>query len=130
MSIIDFSRSLGSHERALGLRSYRTGLLAANIANADTPGYKARDFDFRRALAAVGGDVRLTASHPGHLGTGTDPVGVELRYRVPQAPSLDGNTVDLHVEQAEFAENAVQYQVTLRFLRSRFSGLMNALRER
>ncbi|GMU45822.1 MAG: hypothetical protein AMXMBFR26_06040 [Porticoccaceae bacterium] len=131
MSIIDFGQFLGSHERALGLRSYRTGVLAANIANADTPGYKARDFDFRSALAAVGGDVRLTARHPGHLGAGaTGPDGVELRYRVPQAPSLDGNSVDLQVEQAEFAENAVQYQATLRFLRSRFSGLMNALRER
>lgn len=129
---IDFDRVLGSHERALNLRSYRTGLLAANIANADTPGYKARDLDFRSALAAAGGtEVRLAASHPGHIsGEHAAPSGVDLRYRTPQAPSLDGNTVDLQVEQAEFAENAVQYQATLRFLRGRFSGLMNALRER
>lgn len=131
MSIIDFSKALGSHERALELRSHRTSLLAANIANADTPGYKARDFDFRTALASIQGDVRMAVSHPRHVGPqGVTSAGADLRYRIPQAPSLDGNTVDLQVEQAEFAENAVQYQATLRFLRGRFSGLMNALRER
>lgn len=130
MSIIDFGQSLGSHERALGLRSYRTGLLAANIANADTPGYKARDFDFRTALAAVGAMSGWPPVTPGTSAPGPPIRPASSCATAPQAPALDGNSVDLQVEQAEFAENAVQYQATLRFLRSRFSGLMNALRER
>jgi flagellar basal-body rod protein FlgB len=104
---------LGVHADALKLRGERTELLARNLANADTPGYKARDLDFRAALTSVeqGGKVPGTA----------------LKYRVPLAPSLDGNTVDVQLEQAAFAENAVRYQATLSFLSARFRSLMTAI---
>ena len=97
----------GIHGRALELRSARLGLLASNIANAATPGFKARDLDFRAAL---------------------DGASNATRYRVPVQASLDGNSVELSVEQAQFAENAVQYRTTLAFLNGRVGTVMAALR--
>lgn len=103
---------------ALELRSRRMGLLASNIANASTPGYKAKDIDFSTALSAV------TAQ-----GASADSAisGATL-YRNPVQPSLDGNTVELATEQTAFAENAVQYQTTLSFLNGRISQITRALR--
>jgi flagellar basal-body rod protein FlgB len=104
---------------ALRLRSQRMALLASNIANAATPNYKARDFDFQKALA--------TAS----AGQGRSPeqaADAALGYRVPLETSLDGNTVELSTEQTLFAENAVQYRATLSFLQGRVSTLMSAIR--
>jgi flagellar basal-body rod protein FlgB len=106
---------LGIHTRALTLESRRTELLANNLANADTPGFKARDIDFRSALAAAGGT------------TAGDTAAAELKYRVPMAPALDGNTVDAQLEQAAFAENAVRYQATLTFINSKLRALMTAI---
>jgi flagellar basal-body rod protein FlgB len=106
---------LGVHAQALAIESRRTQLLASNLANSDTPNYKARDVDFRAALAA--------ATAPGAAGA-RDPA---LMYRVPLAPSLDGNTVDPQLEQAAFAENAVRYQATLTLLNSRLRSLMTAI---
>src|SRR5262245_25565186 len=104
---------IGVHADALKVRGQRTELLARNLANADTPGYKAQDIDFRAALSSVEktGSVAPTA----------------LKYRVPLAPSLDGNTVDVQMEQAAFAENSVRYQATLSFLSARFRSLMTAI---
>jgi len=123
---------LGVHAAALKVRSQRTELLATNLANADTPGYRARDIDFRTALAAAarpGGGIHLATTSSRHIGAaptdGTSPA--ELKYRVPLAPSLDGNTVDAQLEQAAFAENTVRYQATLQFLSSKFRGLMTAI---
>lgn len=108
----------GVHGAALEVRSRRMGLLASNIANASTPGFKARDIDFRAALSA--------AERPGGLSArGLDGA---LRFRVPTQPSLDGNTVELSTEQTAFAENAVQYQTTLSFLNGRIATLTRALR--
>ena len=107
---------LGVHAAALKLRGERTELLANNLANADTPGYKARDMDFEAALKA--------ASSPGSSGKAA---AAALKYRVPLAPSLDGNTVDVQLEQAAFAENSVRYQATLTFLSARFRSLMTAI---
>jgi flagellar basal-body rod protein FlgB len=121
---------------ALKLRSKRAELLARNLANADTPGYQARDFDFRQALSAArheGGAVTLATTRTGHLQNGGLQVGdpstaePELLYRVPVAPSTDGNSVDVQLEQAAFAENAVKYQVTLQFVNSKLRGLMTAI---
>ena len=109
---IDFNSHLGVLPSALALQSRRTEVLAANLANADTPNYKARDVDFRTALAEAGA-----------TGTGDEA----LKYRTPLAPSLDGNTVDAHLEQAAFAENAVRYQATLTFLNSKFRSLLTAI---
>lgn len=108
----------GVHEKALALRSQRLGLLASNIANASTPGYKARDIDFAAALSA--------AEQPGaNLASASDAA---TKYRVPLQPSLDGNTVELNTEQTQFAENAVAYQTTLAFLNGRISTLTRALK--
>jgi flagellar basal-body rod protein FlgB len=114
--MFDLNAHLGVHAEALRVRSQRAELIANNLANADTPGFRARDLDFRAALARASGTAGANASVDG-----------ALRYRVPLAPSLDGNTVDVQVEQAAFAENAVRYQATLSFLGSRFRGLMTAI---
>jgi flagellar basal-body rod protein FlgB len=110
-------------------------VLAANLANADTPGYRARDIDFKNALAAASGQtnatggVHLATTRAGHIGNAA-PDGTpapELKYRTPLAPSLDGNTVDGQLEQAAFAENTVRYQATLSFISSKFRALMTAI---
>ena len=134
---LDINSYLGVHTAALKLREQRTELLANNLANADTPGFKARDLDFRGALQAATGPANapgaLTApSHGTALataGAGSTQGSTEafLKYRTPLAPSLDGNTVDVQLEQAAFAENAVRYQATLNFLSSRFRSLMTAI---
>ncbi len=103
----------GIHAAALSVRSQRMGLLASNIANASTPGFKARDLDFQTALSSA------------EAGGSTDTA---LRYRNPSAPSLDGNTVELSSEQTAFAENAVQYQTTLSFLNGRIGQITRALK--
>lgn len=124
---------LGVHAAALTLRSQRTEVLAANLANADTPGYRARDIDFKRALAAASGQssggVHLATTRAGHIGAATanGTPAPELKYRVPLAPALDGNTVDGQLEQAAFAENTVRYQATLSFISSKFRALMTAI---
>ena len=123
---------LGVHAAALKLRSQRTEVLAANLANADTPSYRARDIDFKNALAAAsgqGGGVSLATTKAGHIGAATanGSAAPELKYRVPLAPALDGNTVDGQLEQAAFAENTVRYQATLSFVSSKFRALMTAI---
>jgi flagellar basal-body rod protein FlgB len=129
---------LGLHANALRLREQRTELLARNLANADTPGYKAQDLDFRAALAAMesgsAGADGLPMRQVRHLGTAPDATALEpgsteafLKYRTPLAPSLDGNTVDPQLEQAAFAENTLRYQATLSFLSSKFRSLMTAI---
>jgi flagellar basal-body rod protein FlgB len=130
---VNLDTYLGVHAQALKLRSQRTEVLAANLANADTPNYQARDIDFKAALATANGNmgsgVHLSTTSARHIG----PAGVngeghpELKYRTPLAPSLDGNTVDTQLEQAAFAENSVRYQATLTFLNSKFRGLMTAI---
>ena len=106
----------GVHGTALAVRSQRMGVLASNIANASTPGYKARDIDFQAALASA---------ETGGIDNAID--GATL-YRVPLQPSADGNTVELATEQTAFAENAVAYQTTLSFLNGRISTITRALR--
>jgi flagellar basal-body rod protein FlgB len=123
---------LGVHARALAVEARRTELLAANIANADTPNYKARDLDFRAALAdassAMPGALGLQVTNGSHQAGGSAGLdGVQALYRVPTAPSLDGNTVDEHLEQAAFAENSVRYQATLTLLSGKLRALMTAI---
>ena len=110
-------RLFGIHGSALELRSQRMGMLTSNIANAATPGYKARDIDFAAALQAR--EAGASASSSGAAAT---------RYRVPTMPSLDGNTVELAGEQMAFAENAVAYSATLSFLEGRVSTIRRALK--
>ena len=109
---------LGFQANALRLRSERQAVLAANIANADTPNYKAVDFDFAKALndAADASSKGTTASKPATL------------YRQPSQPSLDGNSVEMDAERAQFADNTVRYEAALRFLNGQIRTLLEALR--
>lgn len=117
---------------ALSLRSRRTELIANNIANADTPHYKAVDVDFRAALAqarsglTTAGLQQTDAQHIG--GTGAAGLGADVRYRMPNQPSLDGNTVEVDREHIAFMDNAIRYQASLNFLNGRIQGLLLALR--
>jgi len=120
----------GIHEEALKLRARRAEVLAANLANADTPGYKARDFDFEAMLRKeVQRPVRLAATHGNHIRSDQGLVAsTQMGYRVPQQSSLDDNTVEVEREQAEFSANAMRYQASLRFLDSRIKGLVRAIK--
>ena len=121
-------KALGIHDDALLLRSRRATLLASNLANADTPNYKAQDIDFRSALkAASKTDVSMTQTHQRHL-VGAHSTEGQLQFRHPHQPSLDGNTVETQVEQALFAENAVQYQASLQFVGNKFKSLSAAIK--
>lgn len=127
---ISFDSALGNHDKALLVRSHRAELLASNIANADTPGYKARDIDFKTALANVQdqNNVSLKLTNRNHIQQSGQFAGMETLYRVPNQASLDGNTVDSQLEKSAFAENALRYQASLTFLDKKFKGLIAALK--
>jgi flagellar basal-body rod protein FlgB len=125
---------LGVQQDALSVQSKRMEVLAKNLANSDTPNYKAQDIDFRAALAQAGSPgatLPLTTTTSGQINnnpaTGDVDLSSALKYRVPLAPSLDGNTVDTQMEQAAFAENTVRYQATLTFLNGSLKDLMTAI---
>lgn len=125
MNFID--RALGVHPRALEVRSKRMELLAQNIANADTPNYKARDVSFRDALAEVG-ESALNVTQSRHIPR-SDPLAKDgVKYRVPFNVAFDGNTVELNVEQAQYGKAATDFQATLNFLESRISSMRKALK--
>ena len=131
---ISFDKALGIHEKALNFRAQRAEVLANNISNADTPNFKARDLDFSSVLAAENektqsGGFALNMTNSRHIeaqgmgmGDGT------LLYRTPSQPSLDQNTVDSQVEQANYTENAMGFQASFTLLNSKFKGLVAALR--
>ena len=124
-----FDGMYGGLEQVLDLRSRQHALTAANLSNADTPGYKARDLDFKSIFKQhMPSEVNLERTQSGHMTPPQQILGARLMYRNPNQASLDGNTVETHVEQAKFAENAVQYQVSLSFINNKLSGLMTALR--
>lgn len=117
--------------QVMALRARRMELLASNIANADTPGYKARDIDFAAAMRQAGGQARapgLRLTHPRHLGPALALGEAPVLYRIPLQPSMDGNTVESHREHAAFMDNAVRYQASLNFLDGRIRGLRTAIR--
>jgi len=127
------------YQKALALRQQRQEVLATNIANADTPNYKARDIDFsaalREAVGNAGGvprlpDTSLTLTSPRHIPAQahTAAPGEEL-YRVPLQPSLDGNTVDMDVERVQFADNTMRYQSDLQVLNQRIKTMLSALQQ-
>jgi len=138
------TESLNFHGSALLLRAERQKVLAGNIANSDTPRFVARDFDFKAALAEATGaradqpgappaPVALThAGHLGGLGGGTGGPGridsTALKYRVTEQPSLDGNSVDLDRERANFADNALRYEAGLRFINGTVRTMLSAIR--
>lgn len=128
----DVTKSLfGVHAAALGLRQERLNLIAANIANADTPGYKAQDLDFAAALRAAtgpgGGAGGLEATDPGHIGGPAAAIESARFFRAPSQPSLDGNTVDAQAEHAAFARAALEYRASLSFFDARVRSLLTAI---
>ncbi|MBD3669480.1 MAG: flagellar basal body rod protein FlgB [Gammaproteobacteria bacterium] len=125
-----FDKALGISQPALLARSQRSEILAANLANADTPNYKARDIDFQAMLKGeieVREGMSMSTTHRGHI-EAKEPDDSHLLYRVPQQPAIDGNTVDAADEQVRFSQNSVMYMTSLRFLGDKFSGLKTALR--
>jgi len=129
---ISFDNALGIHEKAVGLRIQRAEILANNIANSDTPNYKARDIDFKAVLqGAEAGQqpLQMARTRTGHnTGLISSDFAAELMYRVPGQPSIDGNTVDVQEEMARYTKNAVDYQASFQFLNKKFKGLSNAIR--
>ena len=128
---IDFNSAFGPHEKALVLRASRSEVLASNIANANTPGYKARDFDFHKALklATHQQQTNMNRTNQMHFSGTSGDLPVQLEYITPfQTGTGDGNTVDLPSQQMAFAENAMEYQMSLRFLDGKMKGLLSAIR--
>jgi flagellar basal-body rod protein FlgB len=125
MNMID--NALGIHAQALGLRSKRMEVLARNIANADTPHFKAKDIDFRSVLKQSREDA-LNSTHNLHMKIAMEEDSGGEKYRVPFNASFDGNTVEMNVEQAKFGQVAADYQTTLNILENRVSGIRRALR--
>lgn len=123
--------ALQFQQQTLALRQQRQETLAANIANADTPNYKARDFDFsqelKRATAQHAGPVKLATTHAGHMQMAQSSSAVDMQYRVPAQSRLDGNTVDMDMERAQFLDNSLRYQADIQFLDDRISGLKKAM---
>jgi flagellar basal-body rod protein FlgB len=117
----------GIHEQALSVRNRRMEVIAANLANVDTPAYKARDLDFKQVLAASSPNP-MAATDQRHFESGAleNPDG--MVFRVPYNSSVDGNTVELSVEQAKYGEAAADFQATLSFLERRISGIRKALK--
>ena len=130
---ISIDKQFGIHQHALQLRSQRAGVLANNIANSDTPGYKARDIDFQSLLASKMGEssdhLNLKTTQSGHASNllQGETIG-GLKYRNPSQPAIDGNTVEEHVEHAQYMENALAFEASFLFLKSKFSGLLSAIR--
>ena len=145
MQLLD--QYFGIHAQSLQFRETRAEMIANNLSNVDTPGYKARDIDFNQVLEQT--STQTTAKPDSLIGqlpsldtltqTGQESLSIEknavvnsaaytIQYRTPLQPALDGNTVDAHVEQGEFTKNAVRYQTSMQFLNGRINGLINALR--
>ncbi len=130
---INFSSALGIHADALRVRSQRAEMLASNLANADTPNYKARDIDFQSAMKMAmdsQSPASLQATNSKHFSTQTNSLSMSpaVQYRTVTQDSLDGNTVDTQIEQSQFMENAVQYQASLEFLGGKFNSLRKAIK--
>lgn len=127
--MFNLDQALGIHADAALWRARRAEVLAANLANADTPHYIARDLDFASLLQDEMGAAELTQTDPQHFALGSaQNFGAELMYRIPAQASLDQNTVDVQAERAAFLDNALRYQASLRLLNGRLTGLLNAFR--
>jgi len=125
--------ALRFQQTALSLRAARQELLASNIANADTPNYKARDVNFasalQNALAGTSAELRAVQTSPMHLegNAGGSILGAPVMYRKPVQPSADGNTVDMDVERAQFADNALRYEASVRFVSEEMKMMLTAI---
>ena len=116
------------HSAALSLRNKKNEIIASNIANAATPNYKARDLDFKSEMSRHLKTGNLTTTNDKHFSLMRPVSHKGVSFREPLQQSLDGNTVELAVEQMEFSENSIRYSTTLSFLNSKIAGLMSAIR--
>ena len=123
-----FTEHLGFHASALQLRSRRNEMLASNIANAATPNFKARDLDFDTELKRINKIGNIQTTNNSHFAGIQKRIGKDSVFRLPIHPSLDGNTVEMAVEQMQFSENVMRYQTTLSFLNNKISGLRSAIK--
>lgn len=131
MTAISFKNALGIHPDALLVRTKRSEILANNIANADTPGFKARDLDFKGMLRGEYENrerIELERTNARHIPAAAVTTESALKYRMPTQPAVDGNTVETDIEQAQYARNALEFQSSFTFLNSKFKGLSKALR--
>ena len=124
--------ALQFHQTVLTMRGYRQQLLASNIANADTPNFKARDIDFssalQGALSSHPTNTGLAVTSPRHIGSsGENTLGAKILYRTPVQPSIDGNTVNMDVERTQFAENAIHYEANVALLNGQIRFMMAAI---
>lgn len=130
--MINLQQAFSLHDDSLILRSQRASMLAANMANADTPDYKARDMDFSAALrqASRGESNTLEQAHTSarHIEASTSTAQGLVGYRIPFQAALDGNTVESQVEQVRFSENATRFQASFSFLDSKIKGILGAIR--
>ena len=121
------------HQTAMTVRGYRQQLLASNIANADTPNFKARDIDFSKTMQEAlaprssGGGAGLSVTSPRHIGGADNGIGAKALYRTPVQPSIDGNTVNMDTERTQFAENAIHYEANLALLNGQIKFMMSAI---
>lgn len=133
---ISLDNYLGAFEDSLILRSRRSEIIASNIANADTPGYQAKDIDFKSAMSNALGtrsefkrdSLKMAATNSKHIQMSQNTFSADIMYRNPYQPSLDGNTVDAGVEKTEFSKNAIHYNASLRFLTGKFQSLTKAIK--
>lgn len=123
---ISFHNALGLYENALKLRSDRASVLSSNLANADTPNYKAKDVDFHAELSRRMNTIEMSK---GKLeGAPSDFTKMNYLYRTPTQPSIDGNTVEEQVEHAEYMKNSLEFQTAFTILNGKFKGLTKALK--
>lgn len=132
MNVLD--NYFGLNAQSVLARSKRAEILASNIINADTPNYKAKDLDFGQILNQnknVGSvkPVSVNVNHENHISNGLNNIfTLQTKFRIPENASLDGNTVDSHIEKGQFAENAVRYQISLSMLNNKIQGLISTLK--
>lgn len=127
-------RAFNFHQQVMNLRTERQQLIASNIANADTPNYKSRDIDFSKSLqaalagrGAANGGLSMTRTVTGHLAGVASTPARDLMYRNEYQSSVDGNTVEMDVERANFSDNAIRYEASINFVTSRFKGILDAM---
>ena len=123
-----FDNAFAHAQTMLSLRGQRMEVLSRNIANADTPNFKAQDLDFQDVLKNASSTTSIKTTHQNHISNNAFKGSAEMVYTVPFNSSVDGNTVELSVEQAKYGKAAAQYQATLRFLEGEISGIRKALR--
>lgn len=130
---ISIDKHFGVHQHALQLRAQRASILANNIANADTPGYQARDMDFQQMLKARMGEpaehLPMVESSSRHLQGLAKPDAISgLKYRTPTQPSIDKNSVDVDRERSEFTRNTLEFQAAFEFLNGKIKSLLSAIK--